>query len=110
MDMYLDKLRIEEMYKRLMDRLDRMEEKLMIKDMKIKLFDGEPVIDNQEMCLMLGVSKRTLARYRQKGLVKYYTMDGRKMYYKLSEVHAFLRKNEEAVSDNPDCVNEEPEK
>lgn len=90
--MYLDKFRVEEMFKQLMDRFDQLEEKLMIKDQKLKVFDGEPFIDNQDMCQLLGVTKRTLARYRQKKLVKYYTLDDRKVYYKLSEVHNFLKK------------------
>lgn len=90
--MYLDKFRVEEMFKQIMERFDQLEEKLMIKDQKLKVFDGEPFIDNQDMCQLLGVTKRTLARYRQKKLVKYYTLDDRKVYYKLSEVHEFLKK------------------
>lgn len=41
------------------------------------------------MCELLGVTKRTLARYRQKKLVTYYMIDGR-TYYKASEVQDFL--------------------
>ena len=65
---------------------------MKIKDQKLKVIDGEPLIDNQDMCHLLGVTKRTLARYRQKKLVRYYTLDDRKVYYKLSEVQAFLKK------------------
>ena len=43
------------------------------------------------MCELLGVTKRTLARYRQKKLVTYYMIDGR-TYYKASEVQDFLNK------------------
>ena len=46
-------------------------------------------LDNQDMCELLGITKRTLARYRQKKLVAYYMIDGR-TYYKSSEVEAFL--------------------
>lgn len=44
---------------------------------------------NADLCRMLRVSKRTLARYRQKGLISYY-MIGRKTYYKVSDVENFL--------------------
>ncbi len=37
------------------------------------------------------VTKRTIARYRQKKLVSYYMIDGR-TYYKASEVQTFLKK------------------
>ena len=44
---------------------------------------------NLPMTRLLGITKRTLARYRQKKLVTYYMIDGR-TYYKASEVEAFL--------------------
>ena len=31
------------------------------------MIDGEPLLDNQEVCLMLQISKRTLQRYRASG-------------------------------------------
>ena len=46
---------------------------------------------DQDMCELLGVTKRTLARYRQKKLVTYYMIDGR-TYYKASEVQDFLNR------------------
>ena len=49
------------------------------------------LLDNQDMCELLGVTKRTLARYRQKKLVTYYMIDGR-TYYKASEVQDFLNR------------------
>ena len=52
---------------------------------------GDKLLDNQDMCELLGVTKRTLARYRQKKLVTYYMIDGR-TYYKASEVQDFLNK------------------
>jgi predicted site-specific integrase-resolvase len=43
------------------------------------------------MCLLLGVVKRTLARYCQKKLIRYYTINGR-VWYKANEVEEFLKK------------------
>ena len=53
------------------------------------LENGEKLFDNYDLCRLLGITKRTLARYRQKKLVTYYMIDGR-TYYKASEVEAFL--------------------
>jgi hypothetical protein len=53
--------------------------------------DGDKLLDNQDMCQLLGVTKRTMARYRQRKLVSYYMIDGR-TYYKASEIQSFLKK------------------
>ncbi len=64
-------------------KIDRM---MNIKDS----LDGDKLLDNHDMCALLGVTKRTLARYRHKKLVSYYTID-RRTYYKSSEVKEFLK-------------------
>ena len=51
----------------------------------------EKLLDNSDMCLLLGVTKRTIQRYRQKGVVPYYMMHG-KSYYKASEVQECLKR------------------
>jgi len=89
--MYLDKLWFEEMLRKIMERFDRIEEALKTKKQRVHPLDGDALLDNQDMCLLLGVTKRTLARYRQKKLVSYYMIDGR-TYYKASEVQTFLKK------------------
>ena len=65
-----------EMFAQIMERFDRIERTL-------------ERMDNYDLCRLLGITKRTLARYRQKKLVTYYMIDGR-TYYKASEVEAFL--------------------
>ena len=64
-----------EMFAQIMERFDRIER--------------DTLLDNYDLCRLLGITKRTLARYRQKKLVTYYMIDGR-TYYKASEVEAFL--------------------
>ena len=51
---------------------------------------GDTLLDNYDLCRLLGVTKRTLARYRQKKLIRYYMIDGR-TYYKASEIQEFLQ-------------------
>jgi len=46
---------------------------------------------NDDLCRILRVSKRTLARYRQQKLIGYYMVRG-KVYYKVAEVQSFLKK------------------
>jgi hypothetical protein len=52
---------------------------------------GEKMKYIRGMCLLMGISKRTLARYRQKKLIRFYTISGR-VWHKASEVADFLKK------------------
>ena len=81
---------LEELRKLIVSRLDGIDRKL---DRMIKIRDameGDKLLDNQDLCLLLGITKRSLARYRQKKIIRYYQVD-RKTYYKASEVQEFLK-------------------
>ena len=78
-------------FQQIMDRLDTMDKKL---DRMIRVknaMDGDKLLDNHDMCILLGVTKRTLQRYRQLKKVIYYRLDG-KTYYKASEIQEFLKR------------------
>mgnify|MGYP003575896164 CR=1 FL=1 len=53
------------------------------------IFKKEKWLDNQEVCLMMNITKRTLQTYKDKGLLSYSRLN-RKNYYKLSDVQAML--------------------
>ena len=55
----------------------------------ISIFKEEKWLDNQEVCLMMKITKRTLQTYKDKGLLPYSKLN-RKNYYKLSDVQALL--------------------
>ena len=71
------------MFHQVMERFDRMENMLRRMNRQTAALEGDKLLDNQDMCELLGVTKRTLARYRQKKLVTYYMIDGI-TYYKSS--------------------------
>ena len=79
------------MFHQVMERFDRMENMLRRMNRQTAALEGDKLLDNQDMCELLGVTKRTLARYRQKKLVTYYMIDGR-TYYKSSEIKEFFNK------------------
>ena len=71
---------------KLMERLDRQDELLLA----IKTEERQPALtesihlfDNQDLCMLLQISKRTLQRYRSVGALPYKTL-GKKTYYSLS--------------------------
>jgi DNA-binding transcriptional MerR regulator len=89
--MYIDEDRLEEMYSTLMKRFEHIEHKLERMSKVNACLDGDTLLDDQDMCELLGVTKRTLARYRQKKLVTYYMID-RRAYYRSSEIQGFLKR------------------
>jgi len=57
-----------------------------------EVFDkNEKLLDNQDLCFMLHISKRTLQRYRTEGGLPYFKR-GQKIYYKTSDVKEFLNR------------------
>ena len=78
------------MFIQIMGRFDKVD--LTLERMnKVKgCLDGDTLLENHDLCRLLGVTKRTLARYRQKKLIRYYMIDGR-TYYKASEIGDFLK-------------------
>lgn len=53
------------------------------------IFKKEQWLDNQEVCLMMNISKRTLQTYKDKGLLPFSRLS-RKNYYKHSDMQALL--------------------
>ncbi|KAA6318672.1 hypothetical protein EZS27_031350 [termite gut metagenome] len=84
------------------DRLDKYLEKMALKE---KLLEGERLLDNQDVCQLLNVSKRTLQRYRSSGELPY-QMIYHKTFYKEGDVEAFLKANfakgEDTADDTPE--------
>ena len=54
------------------------------------IFKEEKWLDNQEVCLMMNITKRTLQTYKDKGLLPHSRLN-RKNYYKRSDVQALLK-------------------
>lgn len=100
--------RFEQLMKRL-DRIDSYLEKMAIKE---KLLEGEKLLDNQDVCQLLNVSKRTLQRYRSSGELPY-QMVYHKTFYKESDVEAFIKANfakgEDTGDDTPEDTGGDPE-
>ncbi|MDH8702519.1 hypothetical protein M2138_001885 [Dysgonomonadaceae bacterium PH5-43] len=90
--MYIDKNNFEAWMERIMDRFDKQDKTLDKMSKHRNMLDGELLLDNQDLCMLLNVSKRTLQRYRATGELPFQTLY-HKTYYKESDVHAFIRTN-----------------
>jgi hypothetical protein len=82
-----------------MKKLDVLDTKVSKKEKVKYTVDGETLLDNQDVCIMLNVSKRTLQRYRSSGELPFKQIK-RKTYYLDSDVHILSgssSKNQEKV-------------
>lgn len=77
---------------RIMDCFDRLTDKLERSERQKNTLDGEPLLDNQDICTMLKMSLRSLQNYRSTGKIKYFKVNG-KVFYKVSDIHNFIREN-----------------
>ncbi len=90
--MNIDNMEFRGWMERIMDRLDILADHFDDLQKKRSSIDGEELLDNQDLLQMLKISNRSLQRYRSKGRLPYYTISG-KLYYKLSDVHQFIRES-----------------
>lgn len=88
--MNIDRIEFITWMQRIMERFDILKEQITLDQNKLRVIDGEELLDNQDLLQMLKISNRSLQRYRSSGRLPYYTISG-KLYYKLSDVHQFIR-------------------
>lgn len=92
---------------RLLDKMDQIDRKISRKERLKNCLEGEELMDNQDVCLLLKISLRSLQYYRSAGKLPCYKING-KVYYKSSDVHQFIRQSFDgncgrpAGSGNPD--------
>ncbi len=90
--MNIDRMEFIAWMERIMDRFDILGEHISDIQKQRNSIDGEELLDNQDLLQMLKISNRSLQRYRSSGKLPYYTISG-KLYYKLSDVHQFIRES-----------------
>ena len=73
-------------------RISRKLDKAENRQKHLNYLNGERLYDNQEVCQLLRISKRTLQRYRNNGALKFHSIY-HKTYYKESDLHEFIRNN-----------------
>ena len=104
----LDKETFEAYMERLLEQVEKVVGALDKKDKKPQNYlNGERLYDNQDICLLLNVSKRTLQRYRDNGL-KYHTIL-HKTYYREKDVHEFIRRYFDGANVGKDKQEEDAE-
>lgn len=90
--MNIDRMEFIAWMERIMERFDILKEYIIDTQKERNSIDGEELLDNQDLLQLLKISHRSLQRYRSSGKLPYYTISG-KLYYKLSDVHQFIRES-----------------
>ena len=90
--MYIDNEVLEKMIMTIVEGFDRIEKKLDRMNRLKDCLDGDTLLDNCDLAQLLGVTQRTIASYREKGLIRYYQTDENgKNFYRSSEIREFLQ-------------------
>lgn len=74
-------------FQKIMDQLEAIQQKLNKDKLSTPLSDIW--MDNQDVCELLHISKRTLQHYRDSGKIPF-SQIGAKIYYKASDIDDFL--------------------
>jgi DNA-binding transcriptional MerR regulator len=90
MDSYITDPEFQAFMDRLMDRFDMLDEKIDRINKRQNCLNGDELLDTQDLCLLLKATKRTIQRYRRKGLLPFHFIEG-KVYFKSSDIHEFIR-------------------
>lgn len=90
--MYIDKDDFEGWMKQLMKRFDSLNTKLESVLRFDQRINGDVLLDNQDLMVILKVSQRTLQRIRNSGLLPYKNIN-KKNYYLKSDVEKFIREH-----------------
>jgi ribosome-binding protein aMBF1 (putative translation factor) len=81
-----------EAFKKLMEELRSIDERFAEIIKKAQQPLSERWLDNQEVCEILNISKRTLQTYRDEQIIPY-SQIGNKLYYRAKDIERFLNKH-----------------
>lgn len=91
--MFIEKEYLDAWMKHIMERFDRLEDRLTKPpERERQTFGGEVLLDNQDLCFMLNITKRSLQRYRSLGWLPFQRID-QKTYYLQSDVERFIKEH-----------------
>ncbi len=79
-------------FEQIMLKLNGLEKRFLELEIKAEYKLKERWLDNQEVIILLNISKRTLQTYRDEALIPY-SQIGFKMYYKAVDIERFLKRH-----------------
>jgi hypothetical protein len=98
--MFINKEEFEKWMHCILERLDILENKITKKKKTRYTVNGELLYDNQDICVMMNISKRTLQRFRSSGRLPYRRID-QKTFYLESDVKNFIQEHMKSLKIKP---------
>ena len=103
--MFIKEENFETWMNRIMERFDMLERRITGKEKVRPRINGELLYDNQDLCFMMSVSKRTLQRYRSLKHLPFIRID-QKTFYLQSDVERFVREHLQKPEENDEEIDE----
>lgn len=100
--MYISKDYFDDWMKRIIERLEAIDSRLVTAIRADQRIEGDAILDNQDLLEILKISSRTLQRIRNTGNLPYHTMN-KKNYYLKTDVEKYIKtfiKKEKISTDN----------
>ena len=96
--MYIENYDFKEWMQKVFDNEDELCKDVRALHRTVKVLpEDDNLLDNLDLCLLFKVSIKTLQRYRAIGVLPYFTLSG-KVYYRASDVRAFIKERFNAVT------------
>lgn len=93
-----------EAFNEIMSKFHSFKDKVLVLCQKHKSKGLDEWLDNQDVCLRLNISPRTLQSYRDSGKIGFSRIN-HKIYYTLSDVEKFLRPDSDINNEDIDNTN-----
>lgn len=93
-----DATKIQETLDRVIDMLQGIHADIRMLKTGRNMIGGERILDFNEVCEMLHMGERQVRRYRERGKLKGFLLDSRRMYWE-SEVQQFLKQYKEELAE-----------
>ena len=94
--MYVDNYEFKDWMLKLLDKLEEVGKDVKSLQTNPEVMPNDKLLDNQDLSLLFKVSIRTLQRLRSKNKLPYMLISG-KVYYRASDVRAFIKERFNAV-------------
>lgn len=97
--MYFDEQSMAKAFEKCFDYFEKLESRLAALEKREYGIDGERLLDSQDLCELLKVTKRTIERYRREKRLPFLKIKG-KVFFKYSDIQSCMTRINSKKFDN----------
>lgn len=91
--MYFDEQSLAKAFERCFEYFEKLDSRLAALERREFGIDGERLLDSQDLCELLKVTKRTIERYRREKRLPFLKIKG-KVFFKFSDIQSCMKRIE----------------